>query len=185
MTLLRRAPREVYRVYDEEQFLAGVDREDPRGTATAQEADPHVRPTAPRSGASPRRTMRVALLAACLGVGVGLLAMSRPQSGSGGGSRPSPSGGAVVSSTVGAHVSAGRPLPAGRPAPASLSRGRAPARGQWHSLHRAGTHRWPPPRAHRPTGAGVTTTPAAAARLVASAGPGPKNAEKLEFGFER
>jgi hypothetical protein len=169
MTLLRRVPREVYRVYGEEEFLAGVDREDLPGTTSAGEADPHVRPTVPRSGASPRRTMRVALLAACLGVGVGLLAMSRPQSGSGGGSRPSPSAGAVVSSTFGAHVSGGRPLPGGRPAPAP----------------RQGTNGRRAPRAHRPTGAGVTATPAAGARLVASAGPGPRTAEKPEFGFER
>jgi hypothetical protein len=185
MTLLRRAPREVYRVYGEEEFLAGVDREDLPGTASAGDADPHVRPMVPRSGASPRRTMRVALLAACLGVGVGLLAMSRPQSGSGGGSRPSPSAGAVASSTLGASASAGRPLPGGRPVPASPSRGPGPARSRRRRLPRPGTHGSRAPRAHPPTGAGVTTTPAGGARLMASAGPGPQNAEKLEFGFER
>jgi hypothetical protein len=65
MTLLRRAPRSVYRAYDEEEFLAGAALDEMPSSQT-------VAPVARRS----RRLLGAMLPAAVTGVLVGLLAIT-------------------------------------------------------------------------------------------------------------
>jgi hypothetical protein len=190
MTPLRRTPREVYRVYSEEEFLGGLDHEDredrpcPASGRDAEHVDADLSPSAlPARRTSRRRALRVAMLAACLGVGVGLLAMGRPQSPSGSGSPPSNGSRAIATSTH-AEVSNGGAPPARIPSRSPLAQPRDGARAQVRAESRKRAPGLRTAHVHLSAEAEVGARPANRAPLVASAASGPHNAEVLEFGFE-
>jgi hypothetical protein len=97
VTLLRRAPREVYRLYDEEAFVAGADQEERReSTAT------------PPGGRRLRRIAGTTTLLAAMGATGGVIALSRVVS-AGGADHPLPAGlFAGLGPTVPARVGTGR-----------------------------------------------------------------------------
>jgi hypothetical protein len=187
MTPLGRAPRQVYRVFGEDEFLAGLDHEH-RPEAAPRTADREMQPTALGSGVqatSLRRVARTALLTACLGAAVGLIATSRPSPESGAGLRTSRGAGAATRSTLQARVPGGRPSPDRRSA-------QPPQRQLWkgdrpRARRTQGTGASSPRSAvpHRRSGALAGTDRAHVARFAASAGSWPGPAEASEFGFER
>jgi hypothetical protein len=107
MTLLRRAPREVYRVYGEEEFLEGADHAEALQTlARAGQGGRAVLPPAV-SGAGERRLRRVVgatLLVGAVGVVGALTAVSGLLSGRGTGRRFGGSLRASVGASVGPRV---------------------------------------------------------------------------------
>jgi hypothetical protein len=179
MTLLQRAPREVYRVFGEDEFLARVEHE------------PRLAPLAP--GAAERRVRRpggtTVLLAAAGAVG-GLLVVVSVFSASGTRRRTAVRPLASTASTRGmlrssSHVTGARAL-----------RTRTQSRGSRNAG--AGTHAKRtvamPPTASR--GASVAAVPArrsapieagpSGGRAYATVGGGqPQRAGRSEFGFER
>jgi hypothetical protein len=137
MTALRRAPREVYRVYGEDEFLARV----------AELRD--IEPAAP---ASARRLLhRVAgttMLLAAAGMVGGLVALTSLSSGSGTGTRRR------VAGLLAANGSRSeRPRRPARLAPAEVWRQAAGARGYYRrgAQARKGSRERAPQRAGRPT----------------------------------
>jgi hypothetical protein len=96
MTLLRRAPREVYRLYDEEDFFAAADQEERRESVT----------TAPPGGRRLRRIAGTTTLLAAIGATGGLIALNR----------------AVSVAGAGRQLTAGLLAGTGSPAPSHASR---------------------------------------------------------------
>jgi hypothetical protein len=180
MSPLRRAPREVYRVYREEEFLAGVEGEEETlgdagadelaATATPAEAAPRPRAVT-RSharAASLRRAAGVVVTAAAIGVLAGLIAL-RDQSGP---------------SAIGRRVAGGRGLQAGgqalgwqgRPA---LRRARPRAqRATGRALGKRSSRGTKRERRVRATAPDVAVSSAVAA-------PESQPGQYREFGFER
>jgi hypothetical protein len=177
MTLLRRAPREVYRVYDEDEFLAAA------GHEQAWEA-----PAATAGAGRARRLASTAMLFGAVGAVGGLIAVNclAPPKGTGrrvgGGLRAA--AGLLISSGV-SHARIWRARPTvNRSTSLGVSRGR-----RW-TVDRDGhgAVALPHELAQAPSPAGVSiqvATAATIARVVASAPPLPKLAGHPEFGFER
>jgi hypothetical protein len=173
MTLLRRVPREVYRVYDEDDFFAGAVGECVGSTSV---------------GAAEGRVSRIAGAALLLGVvgAVGGLVIvnSLPRvRGSGrrpGGGLPATSGSQAHGYPAGARVGealviAARPLRQRR-------RGARPAETVRRLLRPS-----PPAEIALAPHVGVSTnsSPRASVKLVASARSIPETVGHIEFGFER
>jgi hypothetical protein len=194
MTLLRRAPREVYRVYAEEEFLADTRCDEPLHTVGA--------------AAGGRRLHRIAgataLVAAAGAVG-GLIALTGLQSLAGGRRRERQRPAAVTALT--ASTRATRPSvwrePGGRgrpgrglvghhaqpgAAPERPSGGRARARevAPVSDGAPAPESTLAPDGAPAPQSAPVqAAAPSGAARAVAAAAAAPRQSGAAEFGFER
>jgi len=179
MTLLQRAPREVYRVFDEDEFLARVEHE-PRGV-----------PPAP--GAAERRVRRLGgttvLLAAAGAVG-GLLAVVSVFSVSGTRRRTAVRPLASTASTRGMVWSSSHVTGAWAVRTSPQSRGSRSAGAGTHTKRTVAM----PPTASR--GASVAVVPArrsapieagpSGSRAYATVGVAqPRRAGRSEFGFER
>jgi hypothetical protein len=187
MTPLRRAPRQVYRVYGEDEFLMGLDKEH-RPDATTPTADREKQPTALGSAvqaSSPRRMARTALLIACLGVAVGLIATSRPSPESGTALRSSRGTGAATRSSLQARVPEGRRSPDPRSTQPPRREGWQGARPRARRIQATGASRPRSAVSHLRPGALARTDEAYVARLPGSTGSWPGPAEAPEFGFER
>ena len=186
MTLLRRAPREVYRVYGEEEFLAyagGDERFEAAGSGTGE-----------------RRLQRVAgatMLLAAMGAVGGLVAITSLSSVAGDGRRVgagllAATGSLVSSRAARAHVWRGR---AGSDGPRDQrvrdrQADRRSAQDQQADRVRGVRPAGPRPRAAvvalPPPGAPIEAAPpASVARLTARASAGPQRSGQSEFGFER
>jgi hypothetical protein len=158
MALLRRAPREVYRVFSESDFLAGAD------------ADEQWEPVATDAGAR-RRAHRIALVATLAGAvaAVGtVLALHRP---------PSQAPGRSIAPPVADEARRVRPGSASEAARVSedpLATRRAVGRSRARTLTATSS-------AGRSSAAGM---PTAGATAVAVTGSSPQ-LERAEFGFER
>ncbi|MGP0102885.1 MAG: hypothetical protein ACLPUT_14855 [Solirubrobacteraceae bacterium] len=188
MTLLRRAPREVYRVYGEEEFLACADR-DERSESTT-------------SGAGERRLHRVAgatMLLAVAGAVGGLIAITSLSAAAGArrrvGARLLAATGSFTSSRVArAHVwrepagsgwSAQRRMQESHAGPVRVApRTRAPRRAAAPQLAIA-SERTPVVAVRRQGTPIAVATPAQAVRLTASAAAQSQRSGQSEFGFER
>jgi hypothetical protein len=190
MTLLRRAPREVYRVYAEEEFLADTRCDEPLQTVGAADGVQRLHRIA---GAT-------ALVAAAGAVG-GLIALTGLQSLAGSRRRERQRPAAVTALT--ASTRATRPSvwrePGGRgrpgrglvghhaqPGAARVRRARArevaPASDSAPARERA----LAPESAPAPQSAPVqATAPSGAARAVAAVAAAPRQSGAAEFGFER
>jgi hypothetical protein len=179
MTLLRRAPREVYRVYDEEEFFAGAGREQ--------------RPEVVTSVGGERRLHRVAgatMLLAITGAVGGLVAItSLSSAGSDGirrGTAQNPDRRArrvrvARRAVVSRHARALRPARALRRAPAPRP-ARAP-RAPSHAVAAAATAVIAAADQSAPI---AVATPVNAARAAVGASARPQHAgQPAEFGFER
>ncbi len=185
MTLLRRAPREVYRVYGEEEFLAGAGGEE-------RTQAPVPRPGEPRL----HRVAGMTMLLAATGAVGGLIAITNLSSVAGTGRRVrtgllAATGSLVSSRSARAHVWRER---AGADGPLHQSV-RAEPVDRARVARRAGAR----PRAvavilRRPSAPIEAAPPASVARLIARASAGPQQSQQSaeprrsgqsEFGFER
>jgi hypothetical protein len=178
MQLPRREPREVYRVYGAEEFLAGADAEDGLASTLAQDAD--SRNLRPRSGGAGRekaiRSASAAILIAGVGAACGLIvARNMPVAGRRIQQR---AGGlhAVAGSQGAPAIAAASPQPTRRAAQPSVHQVRsAPGRVR-RGPHSSVT---PPPAIE--SAASPRVTLAAAGRSEAA----PEPPVPVEFGFER
>jgi hypothetical protein len=177
MMLLRRAHREVYRVYGEEDFLAGADQEE-RFTAAA-------------SGAGERRLRRAAgaamLVGAVSAVG-GLIVLNSlpPVKGTGrrfGSGLRGDTEVLVFAGVSRARVERGQ-ADAGRPVRVRTT-GRARQMARARGAKRPGERRRAAAAPAQHVGVQIDATPASVTRLTASASAEPERSERAEFGFER
>jgi hypothetical protein len=198
MTLLGRAPREVYRVYGEEEFLEGVDLVDGHRPRARAEESCRAMPAVPRPGE--RRLRRLAgatLLVGAVGSAGALSAVSGLLSTRGAGRRLGGSLRASVAAagglSVGSHPSRGR---IGRARSMARSRRELRPARQLQPRHRAAGVRRPA----SPQGAGRASLelPAQAPQhayeapvsegrsaAIASVPAGARRPPHVEFGFER
>ncbi len=188
MTLPRRAPREVYRVYDEDEFLAAA------GHEQAWEA-----PAATAGAGRARRLVSAAMLFGAVGAVGGLIALNglAPPTGTGrriGGGLRAAAGLLISSGFSHARIWRARPT-VNRGTSLGVSRGR-----RWtvdrnvhgavalpHELAQAPLHAEVPIEVSTVATATATATAAttSVARVAASAPSLPKLAGHPEFGFER
>jgi hypothetical protein len=193
MSLLRREPREVYRVYDEGEFLAGADHAGTHRDGTEGEESPPLRPdelphervstASSGEGAGVRRFAGPAMLVGAVAAVGGLVVASGLPSGGGLGRRPAGGPGAA-----GAAVSAVR-SPRAQMAGGRSSAAASFRTGQYVARHKASAARALARRAARRLArhAAVAPDEAAlgdAARLTASSPSGGPKAMRGEFGFE-
>jgi hypothetical protein len=158
MPLLRRAPREVYRVFSEDDFLDGAGSTEPFKPVANEIGEPRL-----------RRIAGVAMLAGVLVVVLGLLVIN--------GLPARTRGPAARAGAAAAHAfTPGEPH--GAPAPWRQSAGslrgdsrRRPARGAWRSSSAISAH--------------AAALPAPSASPTEGGPGGPAGAEVGEFGFER
>jgi hypothetical protein len=167
MTLLRRAPREVYRLYSEDEFLGGavVDR----------------RLDAPTAGGEHRlrRVAGATMLLAAVGAVGGLVALSESSPATRSGRRAGAGLLALAGSLGSSRAAPARPARV-PPRPPAVRRSRTGARLDVSA-----------PRPATAPASSDVTTPAISEHMIASASPGPGAAlgqphpRQSEFGFER
>jgi hypothetical protein len=184
MTLLRRAPREVYGVYGEEEYLEGLEHEPLAGDEGEHFGEHHAVAAggpAPNEGARAGRRRRVVALAAlAAGVcAVGVVAAASKH--------------AAVTAVDPGQVAARRGPAARMSLPQRPRAERAGAPARRRAVRRVRVTRARPPRERRSTRTpetaipvrprliGDTATPSESARVVDSA----RAAQPTEFGFER
>jgi hypothetical protein len=174
MTLLRRTPREVYRLFDEDEFFAGADRVERRERAIT-----------PPGGRRLRRIAGTTTLLAAMGATGGVIALNRMVA-VGGAGRPLTSGMlAGLGSSVPSRVGPRRAWPH---AGAARTRRLGSARRQTSRV--ATTTLSPPATAvdseqpQRVTPA-PRLTPAAQPDRAARTSSSPQRSGQSEFGFER
>jgi hypothetical protein len=214
MRLPRRAPREVYHVYAEEEFLAGAEEDLPEGAAQGAVADRYqvdelVPPRPPADGGMPgsidvasggagrrlRRAAGAAMLLGAIGAFAVLLAVNGllsprvttrrfAQTGLTA-TRP---GAGRAGTSAGAATAGASHRPSPRAAVSSARPGRSP--------QASGPASTAPRRAGRPSRGGsvrvkdrataiATTAALSVARQTANAGSGSQPTDDPEFGFER
>ncbi len=183
MSLLRREPREVYRVYDEGEFLAGSDRESGTPAAQPREAARQVQSSGLGSryrAANLRRVAAATLLAGAVGGLCGLIALSSLRPASRTGRRPAaaelvPVGSPSTRARSGASGSMQSSRGPGSPG--------AEARSAHGDLSGAARVRWA-------SASGAVGMLADAVHAVDAAAPAasvstdPRTVEQTEFGFE-
>jgi len=158
MTLRRRAPRTVYRVYDQEEFLAGAYRDG------ALELAPPALVQARAGGRRPRRLASVATLCGALGAAGGLAIMGGlPIAMVAGGRGASTPGSRDLASA--ARISRTPEWLARRLVRGQALAGAGVARAAWAHPGESGRER------REPAGESPWTASAAAARAPSSAGP--------------
>jgi hypothetical protein len=158
MALLRRAPREVYRVFSESDFLAGAD------------ADEQWQPVAADAGGGrrPHRFAVAAMLAGALAGVAAVLALHRSPAQAPRRSIATPAAGEARPARPGA----GKEIASASEDPRAMPRAFGPARTRTvMTRSRAGK-------------SSASGTPAPAAAAVAAAASSPQ-LERAEFGFER
>ncbi|HYM56246.1 MAG TPA: hypothetical protein VES97_12860 [Solirubrobacteraceae bacterium] len=191
MTLMRRAPREVYRVYDEEDFLVGADRaaipavSAPAGAALGEPR----RAVASRSRERRlRRAAGVAMLVGAVGAAGGMTAISGLPSARGKARRGGGGMRAATGSPVSSPVSHVQIWQGGEPAiRTDRETIRASRPDRIRRRDGGGGHGRAVVSAPRHAGIQVApASPASVARLTAAASsPGPQRQGHSEFGFER
>lgn len=184
MTLLRRAPREVYRVYDEEEFFAADAREE------------HVQAAAPGTGVRwPQRVAGATVLLAVTAAVGGVVAIAGTRPARGGGRRAGASLLAATGSLVSARARVWR-APAGsggprrqgspsrraRDVPPSWARARVAigARAEARPRLASASPRLRPVQVEAAVASARVAQPAAVSASAGVRVPGP-----AEFGFER
>jgi len=187
MTLLRRAPREVYRVYGEEEFFACAGGDERLEVAA--------------SGMGERRRLQrvagAAMLLAAVGAVGGLIAITSlsPVAGDGrrvGAGLLAATGSLVASPAARAHVwreRAGSDGPRHRSVRDRQADRRSapdPRADRARSVRRAGApHMMAAVALRQPSAPIEAAAPASVARLTARASAGPQRSGQSEFGFER
>jgi hypothetical protein len=196
MTLLRRAPREVYRVYDEEEFFARADRDECFGS-TGASGEPRL-----------RRVAGVTVLLAAAGAVGGLIAITSLSAATGARRRvgarrlattgPPASARAASARAAAAHVWRASPSVDVLGRPSVRGQDLAQAAGRVVLVHHGGTPRRAAALQRAPVSEGSPepavreqSTPVAEATTaqpvssVASASATAQRAGQSEFGFER
>jgi hypothetical protein len=158
MALLRRAPREVYRVFSESDFLAGGSE------------DEQWQPVATDAGARrrPRRIAVAAMLAGALAAVAVVLVLHRPPAQAPARSIAPPAPGQVRRALPGSANGAARVSED----PRAMRRAVGPARART---------RIPTSSAGRSSAAGISASPVSAVAVAGSS----TQLERAEFGFER
>jgi hypothetical protein len=191
MTLLRRAPREVYRVYDEEEFFARADR------------DERMEPTGATGERRLQRVAGVTVLLAAAGAVGGLIAITSLSAATGArrrvGARLLATTGSPVSArAAAAHVWRASPSVDALRRPSVPGQEVAQPAGRVALVHHGGIPRRAAAAQRAPVSEGspalavreqstpvVDATPAQPASAVASASATAQRAGQSEFGFER
>ncbi|MCW2969818.1 MAG: hypothetical protein JWO23_945 [Solirubrobacterales bacterium] len=176
MALLRREPREVYRVYGAQEFLAGAEGEGHEPAPVSDGASPAQPSSARRSrmpgGAS--RALRAAVFSAGVALACGLIVARNMQSTGGRGRQPSPT-------MVRAGVSPGDAVVADGPPRHAAPPALRPSRPQ-RSLSLGPRRR----AASKPgSPAAASTAPRSGQLAVAARAEPPQPQAHVEFGFER
>jgi hypothetical protein len=178
MALLRREPREVYRVYGAEDFLAGADGEEHEPAPVCDGASRGQPRSARRSGVrgSAPRALSAAVLVAGVALACSLIvARNMPSSGRRG-AQPAPT-------PARAGVSPGDAVLAGGPS-RQAARGAPPSSPQQRSM-RLTLHRRAAIRKPGSPAAASTAARSEPLAVAASAQPPQQQRAHLEFGFER
>lgn len=177
MTLLRRQPREVYRVYGAQEFLAGADGEEHEPAPVSDGASHAQRRSARRSGlrGGAPHALSVAVLVAGVALACGLIVARNMPSAGRRGSQPAPTPVRAGVSAADAVVADGPSRQPARQAP--------PSNPQPRSMRLALHRRAAPENGSSPAAASTVPRPKPLA-VAASAHP-PQPQARLEFGFER
>jgi hypothetical protein len=169
MALLRREPREVYRVYEAEDFLAGADGDDLDGAALEDEdLSVAFRPPPTRTRGRGLRTLGTVVLTIGVGAACGMI-LARDLASAVHGAGPTREGARPVRDTA-------------PPAAFADAASQRPARRSRRSRARRTAHRRSPRAALT---AGVTSFPVPEGPTPGAGPSDPPQTARLEFGFER
>jgi hypothetical protein len=197
MTLLRRAPREVYRVYGEQEFLEGADHAEalPPLARACEDRRANARSAAPGGGGRHlRRVTGTALLVGAVGAVGAVTAASGLLSGRGPGRRIGESRRASLGPLVASHVSrapiwrarAPRTLRSAlRPASQPMRTGQGLAVVRRRGLARGGRRPGVEIAVERPQHPPAVQASVAGLTATAGAPAGAQRPMHPEFGFER